>query len=116
MDSGNCFGGHLWLALVSHQAVDLLLNIGQLGVTKPGKEFERRNALHQVAIPLEQFFVSLERSVKPVQQISLLGWNIFRYREEAADFRKHDGLSAISRATREQRLIDPNLRRQLPTL
>src|SRR5215218_3458062 len=99
------------LPIVRQQPINLLLDIGQLCVAKSSKELERSNPLHQVAILLEQLFIVFERRVKPVQQIPFLRRNVFRYREEATDFRQHDRLSAISRAACEERLVYPNLRR-----
>src|SRR6185369_8991763 len=107
----NRLGGDLGFAIVSHKTVDLLLDISQLGVTKSSKELERSDPFHQVAILLQKLFIRLKRSVKPVKQIAFLRWNVFRYREKAADFRQHDRLPTISRATREERLVYPDLRR-----
>src|SRR5215208_5400025 len=105
MYRGNCLGRDLRLAIVGQQAVDLLLDVSQLGVTKSSEKLERTDSLQQVAILVQQFFIRLERSVKLIQQVAFLGRDVFRYRQEATHFRQHDRLSTISRAACEEGFV-----------
>src|SRR6185503_6275839 len=79
MNGGDGFGIDFRLAVVRKQSVDLLLDIGQLRVTKPCKKVQGRDAFHQVTILFEQFFIRLKRIIKPVKQIAFLRWNVRRY-------------------------------------
>src|SRR5438552_11967156 len=55
---GNGLGRQLWTAIIRKKAVDLLLDVSELGVAESGHERQVRDALHNVAI-LRQKLVRL---------------------------------------------------------
>src|SRR5688500_15522776 len=109
MNARDLFGGNFWLAIVSQQSIDLLLDVSQLRVTKTGEKGQRRNAFHQVAVLLNQYLRSFERIIKTIKHVALLGRDVGRNRQEPSDLGEHDRLTTIFRTTREQRFAaDPH--------
>lgn len=75
MYRGNRFRIDFRLAIVCKQSIDLLLDVRQLRVTKARQKPQRSNALHQVAILLQQLFRLLKRRLAVQQKLAVTQFN-----------------------------------------
>ena len=106
----------LRLAVISQQAVDLLLYIRQLCIAEPGNKSERSNSLHEIVIHRQKLLRIVDGAIKLVEDVALLGRDAGRNQQEASDFREHNGLAPVTGAEHEERLItNPDVRRQCPS-